>query len=124
MLHFHLGYNFKAVIIFSRTTRTYRVYGFSKIILQIAVSVINSLTKSKIYAIINNNYALIIFVPLSKETTFWLFRFQKSDLNLLFSIRTSRFFLLKYYDIQKNRITNLFVFLFAVFVNNLHSFFS
>jgi hypothetical protein len=124
MLHFHLGYNFKAVIIFSSTTRTYRVYGFSKIILQIAVSVINSLTKSKIYAIINNNYALIIFVPLSKETTFWLFRFQKSDLNLLFSIRTSRFFLLKYYDIQKNRITNLFVFLFAVFVNNLHSFFS
>ena len=115
ILHFDLNFNFYDVNIISVNTRTFWVYGFSKILQQIAVLVINNLTKCKIYAIINNDYASITFVPLSKETAFRLFRFQKRGQNMLFLIRFLRIFLKKYYDIQKIQ-SSFFLFFSLLFL--------
>jgi len=62
---------------------------------------VNSVTKSKVYPIINNDCPANAFYASSKETTLCANKFQKSDGILLFSRQISSFFLIKYYDIQK-----------------------
>ena len=115
ILHFDLNFNFYDVNIISVNTRTFWVYGFNKILQQIAVLVINNLTKCKIYAIINNDYASITFVPLSKETAFRLFRFQKRGQNMLFLIRFLRFFFKKNTTTSKRYNRHFFCFFLCCF---------